>query len=382
MLFTIVPDLATLYLSSALSRACFLLIFLVMLIGSSKVRYLRHWTSALVTSTISLFILATYAGSTKLPLLISFFCYTTLLGSLALCWTGLRLFYKRSVGLGFLLLPTFVPSIFYVTGAILDFSEQVLLPIIYLSGATVAGLAFFEIAKVSGERLITSYLVATAFAIYFFALALPGVLIFAGVLPAATNASSLPAMIFDQASSIFVYFGYIAMKGEQATLELRHQASTDPLTQVGNRRDGQFSLERLYRNSRRGNGCSVILADIDHFKAVNDTWGHNAGDLVLIGVAERLAGSLRDGDRLLRWGGEEFLIILPNTCISQAKTSANRLRELIAGSPFSIGKIDLPITLSLGCAEMGINDDGYQDSLQRADEALYHAKAAGRNQVG
>lgn len=381
MLFNIVPDLSTLYLSSTLSRACFLVIFLVMLIGNSKARYLRYWTSALVTSTIGLFILSKYAGGARWPLPVALLCYVTILGSLALSWVGLRLFYKRQINMGFIAIPTVLPIVFYILGASLNFSEQVLLPIIYLASAVVAALALFEILRVSGERLMTSYLVAAAFGIYFFALALPGILILAGVLPAGVNASSLPAMIFDQASSVFVYFGYIAMSSERATLELRQQATTDPLTQVGNRRGGQPTLERLYRNRRRANGCAVILADIDHFKVVNDTWGHNAGDLVLAGVAERLAGSLRHGDLLLRWGGEEFLIILPNTDIAQARTSAQRLRQAVADSAFSIGETELPITLSLGCANMETEDGGYEDSLQRADEALYKAKAAGRNQV-
>ncbi|MDH4764132.1 GGDEF domain-containing protein [Pseudomonas sp. CBMAI 2609] len=381
MLLTIAPDLKTLFLSSALSRGAFLLIFLVLLVSQSKARYLRHWTSALIASTVGLYITVEYADHSLLPLPIAFVSYSTLLGSLVTSWTGLRLFYSRAVNLWLIPLLTILPSALYVLGASLDFSARLLLPMIYAIAALAAGLALYEIIRSSGQRLLTPYLVAAAFATYFLALAVPGILILAGVLPAAIDTSSLPAILFDQASSILVYFGYIAMSGERATWDLRRQATTDPLTGVANRRGGQFTLEQMYRRQLRGRHCSVILADVDHFKNVNDTWGHEIGDVILMGVAARLGSSLRYEDYLVRWGGEEFLIILPDTSVEEAKVSAERLREVIANCPFSTGVAELSITLSLGCARMDTQDLSYEESVQRADKSLYRAKGTGRNQV-
>ncbi|WP_338544729.1 GGDEF domain-containing protein [Pseudomonas benzopyrenica] len=381
MLLTISPDLKTLFLSSALSRGTFLLVFLVLLTSQPKARYLRHWTSALIASTIGLYITVEFADHALLPLPVAFFSYSALLGSLVMSWTGLRLFYGRAVNLCVIPLLTIFPSVLYVLGVCLDFREQLLLPMIYAIAALAAGLALFEIIRTSGQRLLTPYLVAAAFALYFLALAVPGILILVGLLPAAINISTLPAIVFDQASSILVYFGYIAMSSERATRDLRQQATIDPLTGVANRRGGHSTLEQMYRRRLRSQHCSVILADVDHFKLVNDTWGHEIGDVVLKGVAARLVSSLRYGDSLVRWGGEEFLIILPDTCVGEAKVSAERLREVIAHSPFSTGATELSITLSLGCASMDAKDLNYEESVRRADKALYRAKGAGRNQV-
>ncbi|WP_323147867.1 GGDEF domain-containing protein [Pseudomonas oryzihabitans] len=381
MLLTIIPDLSTLFMSSALSRSAFLLVFLVLLIRQPKARYLRHWTLALIASTVGLFITVEYAANAAMPLPIAFLSYSLLLGSLATSWTGLRLFYGRTVNVAFLPLLTVFPSALYVFGTSLEVSARWLLPIIYTMAALAAGLALLEILRASSRGLLTSYLVAAAFAIYFLALVVPAVLILMALIPAAVNSGSLPAILLDQATSVLVYFGYIAMASERATLDLRKQATTDPMTLSANRRGGEPVLEMLFRRRMEGRCCSVILADIDHFKAVNDTWGHGAGDRILVSVAARLAACLRRGDLLVRWGGEEFLIILPDTSLSEAKVSAERLRIAIANEPFPIEQVVLSVTLSLGCAEINAADLSYEDSLQRADKALYRAKETGRDKV-
>lgn len=381
MLLATAFDLKTLFISSALSRAAFLLVFLVLLVSQPKARYILHWTSAIVASTIGLYITVAYADHALLPLPIAFFSYTTLLGSLVTSWTGLRLFYGRVINVWVVPLLTVLPSILYVIGASLSLSERLLLPMIYAIAALAAGLAFYEIVRTSSQRLLTGYLVAGAFALYFISLSVPGVLILSGLLPASIKGSAMPAILFDQASSILVYFGYIAMSSERATWDLRKQATTDPLTGVANRRGGQATLEQMYRRRLRGQHCSVILADVDHFKSINDTWGHDIGDVVLVGVAARLVSILRYGDSIVRWGGEEFLIILPDASVEEAKVSAQRLCEAVSTLPFSTGAVDLSITLSLGCAEMDIRDSNVDEIIQRADKALYRAKGTGRNQV-
>ncbi len=129
-----------------------------------------------------------------------------------------------------------------------------------------------------------------------------------------------------------------------------------------------------------------MMLDIDHFKSVNDTYGHAAGDAVLCQISERLRDNLRAFDLIARVGGEEFLIAMPNTNAEQAEFAADRLRRLVNGEPFTIakGKPRLPVTLSIGVAVGGNNAqlEGAEDTIRnRADEALYAAKTAGRNQV-
>jgi diguanylate cyclase (GGDEF)-like protein len=159
--------------------------------------------------------------------------------------------------------------------------------------------------------------------------------------------------------------------------QMHQMAHTDALTNLINRRAMQQKLEGELERARRYNRpFALVLADIDHFKKVNDTYGHSVGDQVLREVAGRLAQHLRDSDSLARWGGEEFLILAPETDLHQAHLLARRLLEAIGESPIS----GVPVTLSLGvaCYRQG---DTVAALLSRADEAMYRAKAGGRNQV-
>ncbi len=170
-----------------------------------------------------------------------------------------------------------------------------------------------------------------------------------------------------------------------------HAASqTDPLTELPNRRHMVDRLEaelcRVGRNgggsgSDAGSGCggfALIMLDIDHFKEVNDAFGHAAGDHVLVEAAGLLRRNLRGHDLCARWGGEEFLILLPDTDQIQAEAVAEKLRGLIAHQPIIHQGHSIAVTLSLGVAAYrpGRNAD---DCIQAADDALYIAKRAGRN---
>ncbi|MEX2442411.1 MAG: diguanylate cyclase [Alkalispirochaeta sp.] len=169
--------------------------------------------------------------------------------------------------------------------------------------------------------------------------------------------------------------------------DLRYLSEIDALTGIPNRRKISEELDReLSRAQRHGNALSVILADIDHFKAVNDELGHEMGDTTLRGIAETVQATLRPTDRIGRWGGEEFLIILPETDHSGARTAAERIRH---GVEQARTIPDRTITLSLGVSGLGpvrtSNPRALShtvDSMVRvADEELYRAKERGRNQV-
>ena len=171
---------------------------------------------------------------------------------------------------------------------------------------------------------------------------------------------------------------------QQTGEELRTRSITDPLTGVLNRgwitSDGA-DFQRLFEGN--GSAASVLMVDIDHFKALNDSLGHAAGDVVLRAVASRMASLVRSTDVLLRWGGEEFLIFCPDTRdVEAVKRLAQRLCDAIGVEPFRGEGLEspVPVTVSIGVAHR-LGDESWEALVDRADQALYAAKAAGRHRV-
>lgn len=164
--------------------------------------------------------------------------------------------------------------------------------------------------------------------------------------------------------------------------ELREQAIRDPLTKLHNRHYLKETLSReLSRAMREKYPVSFLLLDIDHFKHVNDTYGHAAGDFVLRDLADHLAEFTRTGDIVCRYGGEEFLVAFPNTKELDAFLIADRLRESIQESPIYVDHNMISITISAGISEFPTHGQYETLVLETADKALYHAKHNGRNQV-
>jgi two-component system cell cycle response regulator len=167
----------------------------------------------------------------------------------------------------------------------------------------------------------------------------------------------------------------------QQSIEL---AVTDPLTGLYNRRYMENQVGMLVDNAaNRGKTLSVLALDVDHFKSVNDTYGHAAGDKVLIELATRVKEQIRSLDLPCRIGGEEFLVVLPDTDIGVAYCVAERLREAVSNRPFDAGEGQpmLPITISIGVSGFEDSNDSLEAMLKRADDALYKAKSSGRNRV-
>jgi two-component system, cell cycle response regulator len=167
----------------------------------------------------------------------------------------------------------------------------------------------------------------------------------------------------------------------QRNEELDLVSRTDALTGLRNRRHVEEYLTKLVSLARRNvEPIAVLIVDIDHFKSVNDGHGHDAGDAVLREVAGRMVDSVRLEDMVGRWGGEEFLVVLPNTAAQGAAELAERLRQVVAGEPCRLpGGGAVPVTISLGCAASVIDDAA---TLARsADAAMYEAKESGRNRV-
>jgi two-component system cell cycle response regulator len=166
----------------------------------------------------------------------------------------------------------------------------------------------------------------------------------------------------------------------EANRRLARQALTDDLTGLANRRHGAHQLEReVALGVRQGRLLALVRIDVDHFKAINDTHGHQAGDQVLAEVARRLAEAVRGGDELARWGGDEFVAILPGTDKPGALRAAERLRAAVSAAPIAAAETMLDVTVSVGWAHWA--GDTPDDLLARADRALYRAKDAGRDAV-
>ena len=164
--------------------------------------------------------------------------------------------------------------------------------------------------------------------------------------------------------------------------QLREQAIRDPLTNLFNRRYLDETLEReLSRAEREGYPLCVAMMDIDHFKNVNDVYGHEAGDAVLRGLSDTVTAWSRHGDFACRYGGEEFVLVMPNIHPSAAVERAMDLHREIEGMNIEYGRFNLSVTISMGIALYPEHGDTREELLRAADRALYQAKHAGRNRV-
>jgi diguanylate cyclase (GGDEF)-like protein len=169
---------------------------------------------------------------------------------------------------------------------------------------------------------------------------------------------------------------------EVANRRLMELASTDELTGLANRRAGLQRLQEHWdASSRHDHPLSCALIDVDHFKQLNDTYGHAVGDQVLVEVGAMFTKERRSTDVICRYGGEEFLLILPHETAEGATLAAARCRELIESHRMSIGALSLSVTVSIGVAQRTSATTNIEQLLRAADDALYTAKENGRNTV-
>ena len=179
-------------------------------------------------------------------------------------------------------------------------------------------------------------------------------------------------------TAVVSYLLYLTVK--QAETRLKNLASTDALTGLLNRRRMTESIDKEFAHCKRVfRPLSLIICDIDRFKLINDRYGHDVGDKVLKGVG-KVFSSLRDYDSVARWGGEEFIVLLPDTDHSIAMKVAERLRAGVAASVIAVGDAPIPVTMTFGVAQINPGET-WQSALVRADQALYSGKECGRNRV-
>jgi len=184
------------------------------------------------------------------------------------------------------------------------------------------------------------------------------------------------------AGILLVLLGGLVVRQLARMRRLREMAATDPLTGVANRRSiEQLGADAIARARASGLPLGALALDVDHFKTVNDNHGHPCGDQVLARIAHACRDALRHFDLLGRTGGEEFLVLLPDTRLERAWSIAERLRTTVESLDFSDIADGLKVTISIGVVELQPADVGLRELVGRADSALYRAKGNGRNRI-
>jgi len=194
----------------------------------------------------------------------------------------------------------------------------------------------------------------------------------------------VPHLEMVETLEIFALQSVTALQSARHFDEIRRLTFIDGLTTAYNHRYFQDALAKeIHRSARTGQQFALAMLDIDHFKRINDTYGHPVGDTILKGLVEVLMTNARDTDIVARYGGEEFAIIFPDTPVTSAREAGNRMRELIAGREFAIPSIGkaLPVTVTVGVSVYPLDGMTATDLVARADAALYFGKKNGKNQV-
>ncbi|WP_428263791.1 GGDEF domain-containing protein [Haliangium sp.] len=206
-----------------------------------------------------------------------------------------------------------------------------------------------------------------------------------GTCAGAMAASSTRAGAFSQRDLELLAFVARTIALDVENIRLRRLAITDPLTNAYNREflHSQLPIEIDNAIARQQPLC-VAMLDVDHFKGINDALGHDVGDRVLIELAARLRGTIRASDFLIRYGGEEFIVVLPNTRRERAWEVGERMRALMENTPVTVEHSQVPVRISVGIAQHRMAagaSEGTEELIRRADRALYAAKRRGRNRV-
>ncbi len=183
-------------------------------------------------------------------------------------------------------------------------------------------------------------------------------------------------------NEILATFNTFAISQQEYEENLQTLASTDPLTQIANRgellRVANLEFERTVRYKQP---YGVLMIDLDHFKLINDQYGHQEGDKVLIATVKACLKSIRKNDLMGRYGGEEFVVLFPQTRLDKSKQLAERLRQAVEAMKIQINQISIKMTISIGVTIWNEKDKSIADTIKRADKNLYKAKSQGRNQV-
>ena len=376
-------DAFTVFLFGLLVKVPLAILFLVFWLNGTRASWFAWWSATLLL-----------AGLTTLILLIGnlrgdFFgiglAVASLIAAMACCWQGARAFEKRPP----LWLPVFVaPGVWLAACLVPGFLECVSCRVVLSSGllSPVLALSAVEFWRGREERLPSRWMVIALFAsialIFAARIPLVGVAPFPfGALPAepAWVAGFNLIMFFH---TILLAVLLVAMSKERLELEQRTKAQTDPLTGALNRRAFITISRRLVLRHRTENEpLCLLFIDLDHFKSLNDRYGHASGDAVLISFVTVVHEKIRPTDFLFRIGGEEFCCLLPYTRAEEALGVAERIRHRLESAAVDVGGRPLNVTVSLGVSSTETFGYDTDTLVRRADMAVYAAKRRGRNRV-
>jgi diguanylate cyclase (GGDEF)-like protein len=359
-----------------------LLLFLVW-VQNIGTRAVAWWGAAHLLRSLSVALYGLYGG---VPDLVSIdLAGAILFTSFAVTWTGARVFEGREARPGSLIAGA---MLWLLACQFAGFAEAANLRAV-LSGGIIGGfswLAAYEFWRGRGEGLVSRWPAIVLLFVHgaLFLLRSPlSSLVGQGPSHGALSSAwltvvSAEALLF----TISIAFVLVAMAKERSELRQRNAACVDPLTGLSNRRGFLQSAEELvYLQIRRGRPVAVFLLDLDHFKSVNDRFGHAMGDRVLQLFAGVASSSLRSSDLIGRLGGEEFAVLLADADRDNAYIVAERVRAAFEAAAHSVDGQQLCATLSVGIAIIQSARDNLAKLLTQADKALYRAKAAGRNRV-
>jgi diguanylate cyclase (GGDEF)-like protein len=371
----------------AISQTAVALCMFGLFLAARRDRCTRYWAVASALSAAGL-VLPFLLYGTRFSLTAIWIGSSVIVAGGVVMWWGHRLFFGRSVhpfGQWLILLH------FLIVAGVFSFTDDVIYRVISFGVAMITGIALvlFEVWRGDGTRLtVARKMVIASYAIIPLSLLVRGVIIYLDghqVTPLSNaNFNVVLLYLVPLVGAMLGAVGTLLMYFERTIRDKDYLASHDELTNLYNRRAvTEQGIRILLDADRREEPVALLLVDIDHFKAVNDTLGHEAGDRALCAVANALANTCRRTDVIGRHGGEEFCIVCPNTDRRQATILANRLLKAVddldAGERLADG-----YSVSIGLASMdgaGRDPLDWNVMLQHADQALYEAKAAGRNRV-
>jgi diguanylate cyclase (GGDEF)-like protein len=371
-------DVGTLQAASILSRVGFLIVFLITMLRHPREAYFGLWAGSLACTLVASVMIVGNPAADPLPSAKGAIVFALDGASLVLSWAGLQLFHARPVRLAQAAALSLAPGLLY--GLLwrqdaMEWATKAMLACMALN----VGLCIAELVRAPAHaRLWTQYIVLSGFVGYFSAFLLTIAVVHVSSENLASAESGVYALLVDQCCGVLIQVGYLAMVGERAQTTLGRLAETDALTGVANR---YGLLAALRRRSGAAPAGAVVLVDVDRFKAINDTHGHENGDRVLVALAGRLRGVLRPEDVVARWGGEEFLVVLGPADAAAAVAVAERLRAAVAAEPFALDGGVIAVTASIGVSVVAVDETRIDAALARADAALYAAKNGGRNRV-
>lgn len=302
---------------------------------------------------------------------------------------GLNLiFYSAAFGWISLLIYLIISELFIKIARNNTLSSKKICSNLFNTNIFLTTIFLFVIAFVSGNKDYAFLSVIPLFqsALYRKPLYLLGI-IFASSTYIVILTGSLQSLIsFITIMGVFTFLGLILMKTLNRTHNkadyLHNMATTDALTGLINRREFDKRMsEEFSRAKRHKSPLSLALFDIDFFKKINDTYGHNAGDAILKELGGLIAENTRNCDIVARYGGEEFALILPETAQAEAFDLMDRLRQTVESGVYNKAQRPIKFTISIGVAQLDTADSSPTDFIERTDKALYKAKQGGRNRV-